>query len=42
LDAEPEEQDLRGQIKKSRRDPWVKAAINVFDADVIGVEPYEQ
>jgi len=42
LDEEPEVQDLRSQIKKSRRDPWVKAAINVFDADVIGVEPYEQ
>jgi DNA polymerase III subunit gamma/tau len=29
---------LREQIRSSRRDPLVKAAINIFDADIIGVE----
>ncbi|HWQ14358.1 MAG TPA: DNA polymerase III subunit gamma/tau, partial [Roseiflexaceae bacterium] len=29
---------LREQIRTSRRDPLVKAALNIFDADIIGVE----
>lgn len=37
-EAHVEVQDLRAQIRASRKDPWVRAAINVFDADVIGVE----
>ncbi|HMO57801.1 MAG TPA: DNA polymerase III subunit gamma/tau [Roseiflexaceae bacterium] len=32
---------LREQIRHSRKDPLVKAAINIFDADIIGVEPQE-
>jgi DNA polymerase-3 subunit gamma/tau len=39
LEERSEEQDLRGQIRKARKDPWVKAAINVFDADVVGIDP---
>lgn len=43
LDEQPEgQQDLRAQVRKSRKDPWVKAAINVFDADMIGVEQVGQ
>jgi DNA polymerase-3 subunit gamma/tau len=30
--------DLREQIRNSRKDPHVKAAINIFDADIIAVE----
>ncbi|MEN9937828.1 MAG: hypothetical protein RLZZ387_4407 [Chloroflexota bacterium] len=29
---------LREQIRTSRKDPLVKAALNIFDADIIGVE----
>ena len=29
---------LREQIRDSRKDPYVKAAINIFDADIIAVE----
>lgn len=30
--------ELREQIRNSRQDPHVKAAINIFDADIIAVE----
>ncbi|MBC8077765.1 MAG: DNA polymerase III subunit gamma/tau, partial [Chloroflexales bacterium] len=30
--------DLRTQIRRARQDEWVRAAINVFDADVVAVE----
>lgn len=29
---------LREQIRSTRKDPLIKAAINIFDADIIGVE----
>ena len=32
---------LREQIRSSRKDPHVKAAINIFDADIIDVEHNE-
>ncbi len=32
---------LREQIRKSRKDPLIKAAINIFGADIIAVEQHE-
>ena len=32
---------LRDEIRNARKDPLVKAAINIFDAEVIGVEHQE-
>jgi DNA polymerase-3 subunit gamma/tau len=34
--------ELREQIRDSRKDPLVKAAINIFDADIVGVENDEE
>jgi DNA polymerase-3 subunit gamma/tau len=33
---------LREQIRDSRKDPHVKAAINIFDADIIAVKPNDE
>ena len=30
----------REQIRNSRKDPHVKAAINIFDADIIDIEQH--
>jgi len=30
---------LREQIRDARTDPLVKAALNIFDADIVGIEP---
>jgi DNA polymerase-3 subunit gamma/tau len=42
MEAQTETQDLRSQIRTSRKDRWVRAAINVFDADIIDIEQSEQ
>ncbi|HEU5089626.1 MAG TPA: DNA polymerase III subunit gamma/tau, partial [Roseiflexaceae bacterium] len=34
--------ELREQIRKTRKDPLVKAAMNIFDADIIRVESDEE
>ncbi len=41
MEAQTETQDLRNQIRTSRKDRWVRAAINVFDADIIDIEQSE-
>ncbi|MFP4437431.1 MAG: DNA polymerase III subunit gamma/tau [Chloroflexaceae bacterium] len=41
MEAQTETQDLRSQIRTSRKDRWVRAAINVFDADIIDIEQSE-
>ncbi|GAB4151378.1 MAG: DNA polymerase III subunit gamma/tau [Roseiflexaceae bacterium] len=33
---------LREQIRTTRKDPLVRAAINIFDADILRVETYEE
>jgi len=33
---------LREQIRSSRKDPLVKAAINIFDAEIVRVETHEE
>jgi DNA polymerase-3 subunit gamma/tau len=33
--------DLRTQIRQARKDEWVRAAINVFDADIVAVEQHD-
>ncbi len=35
-------QDLRGRIREARKDELVKAAINIFDADIVGIEMDEE
>ena len=40
-EARAEARDLRSQIRAARKDPLIRAAINIFDADVIGIEPDE-
>jgi len=42
MEVQTETQDLRSQIRTSRKDRWVRAAINVFDADIIDIEQSEQ
>jgi DNA polymerase-3 subunit gamma/tau len=32
---------LREQIRTNRKDPLIRAAINIFDADIVAVEPNE-
>ena len=41
MEVQTETQDLRSQIRTSRKDRWVRAAINVFDADIIDIEQSE-
>ncbi len=41
MEQPDETQDLRSQIRMSLKDRWVRAAINVFDADVIDIEQPE-
>ncbi len=38
IEVPSEPQDMRSQMRASRKDAWVKAAINVFDADIIDIE----
>lgn len=38
IEAPSETQDMRSQMRASRKDAWVRAAINVFDADIIDIE----
>ncbi|MCU0495615.1 MAG: DNA polymerase III subunit gamma/tau [Chloroflexaceae bacterium] len=42
IEARDEVRDIRGQIREARKDSLVKAAINIFDADVIGIEQREE
>lgn len=37
-----ETQDVRNQIREVRKDPLVKAAMNIFGATVVNIEPPEQ
>lgn len=39
IEAPSQTTDVRSQIRASRKDAWVRAAINVFDADIIDIEP---
>ncbi|PMP83700.1 MAG: DNA polymerase III subunit gamma/tau, partial [Chloroflexus aggregans] len=34
--------DLRGKIREARKDELVRAALNIFDAHIVGIEPLEQ
>jgi DNA polymerase-3 subunit gamma/tau len=34
-----ETRDLRGQIREARKDALVKAAMNIFEADIVDIEP---
>ncbi len=38
IETPSETQDIRSQMRASRKDAWVRAAINVFDADIIDIE----
>ncbi len=33
--------DLRGKIREARKDDLVRAALNIFDAHIVGIEPLE-
>ena len=41
IEARDESLDLRGQIREARKDELVRAAINIFDAHIIDIEPEE-
>lgn len=41
-ELQTEKQDLSEQIREVRKDRRVHAAINVFDANIIGIEPIDQ
>jgi DNA polymerase-3 subunit gamma/tau len=34
--------DLRAKIREARKDELVRAALNIFDAHIVGIEPLEQ
>lgn len=40
--TETRERDLRGQIREARQDELVRAAMNIFEAHIVDIEPEEQ
>jgi DNA polymerase III subunit gamma/tau len=40
-EAKAEGRDLRGQIREARKDQLVRAAMNIFDAHIVDIEPEE-
>lgn len=41
IEAKTEARDLRGQIREARKDALVRAAMNIFDAHIVDIEPEE-
>lgn len=41
IEARPEVRDLRGQIREARKDDLVRAAMNIFEAHIVDIEPPE-
>ena len=41
IEAKPEARDLRSQIREARKDTLVRAAMNIFDAHIVDIEPEE-
>lgn len=39
-EVQPEKEDMTEQLRQARGDPRVRAAINVFDARIVGIEPH--
>jgi DNA polymerase III subunit gamma/tau len=39
IENRPETRDLRGQIRDARKDELVRAAMNIFDAHIVDIEP---
>ena len=41
IEAKDEVRDLRGQIREARKDELVRAAMNIFEAHIVDIEPEE-
>lgn len=41
IEVRPEVRDLRGQIREARKDELVRAAMNIFEAHIVDIEPPE-
>lgn len=41
IEARTEARDLRGQIREARKDELVRAAMNIFEAHIVDIEPGE-
>lgn len=41
IEAKTEARDLRGQIREARKDELVRAAMNIFEAHIVDIEPEE-
>jgi DNA polymerase-3 subunit gamma/tau len=41
IEAKAEGRDLRGQIREARKDELVRAAMNIFEAHIVDIEPEE-
>jgi DNA polymerase III subunit gamma/tau len=41
IEARAETRDLRGQIREARQDELVRAAMNIFEAHIVDIEPEE-
>ncbi|MFV9504932.1 MAG: DNA polymerase III subunit gamma/tau [Oscillochloridaceae bacterium umkhey_bin13] len=41
IEARTEARDLRGQIREARKDELVRAAMNIFEASIVDIEPEE-
>jgi DNA polymerase-3 subunit gamma/tau len=39
IETKDETRDLRGQIREARKDELVRAAMNIFDAHIVNIEP---
>jgi DNA polymerase-3 subunit gamma/tau len=39
IEAKTEARDLRGQIREARKDELVRAAMNIFEAHIVDIEP---
>jgi DNA polymerase-3 subunit gamma/tau len=42
IEAKSEVRDLRGQIREARKDDLVRAAMNIFDAQIVDIEAEEE
>jgi DNA polymerase-3 subunit gamma/tau len=42
VEARTKKQDIRKQIQSARKDPLVKAAINIFGADIVRIEEHDE
>jgi DNA polymerase-3 subunit gamma/tau len=41
IETKAETRDLRGQIREARKDELVRAAMNIFEAHIVDIEPEE-